>query len=505
MKPKDKLKLLCIKARYRAAHLGIRNKTFLFFGIFTVCIIAILWVFQVVLLEDFYKMIKSQDVRSYAKSVCRAIKNNTVNDIEFKLYDKGVCVMIVDGEGIVQSHLKHNSDRTNCFYGEFSDKRRMELNSLAKSNGGSYSMHFYKEPIHSPITSKHEEMGIGLKGTENVVHVHRVNTGGNGELFVYAMSVLSPVKSAIRTLQMQMLYLLIMLSAVSALLSVILSKKISEPIASIARDTKALASGEYKHVKSKNGYREIDELDETLRQVAKELKKTEQLRRDLIANVSHDLRTPLTMITGYAEMMQDLPGESTPENLQIIVDESRRLQALVNDLLELSKIQSGTQTINKEIFSITETISGTITRLGKMTESKGYCIEFDYDDYVFVTADPLRISQVLYNLIINAVNYTGEDKTVRVVQRVDGKNVIISVRDSGKGIPAEKLENIWNRYYRVSQRGTRAVVGTGLGLSIVSSIMETHGGDYGVNSVVGQGSEFWISLPVCDDLDDDIA
>ena len=206
--------------------------------------------------------------------------------------------------------------------------------------------------------------------------------------------------------------------------------------------------------------------------------------------------TPLTMITGYGEVMRDLPGENTPENIQIIIDEATRLSTLVNDLLDLSKIQSGSIQPEKSEFCLTDSIKNIFTRYAKLKEQDGYNILFESDEDVYIFADELKISQVIYNLVNNAVNYVGEDKTVIVTQKVNGKKVLIEVTDHGDGIPPEKLEYIWDRYYKVDKEHKRGVIGTGLGLSIVKGILDSHKARYGVRSTLGKGSTFWFELDI---------
>lgn len=216
----------------------------------------------------------------------------------------------------------------------------------------------------------------------------------------------------------------------------------------------------------------------------------------MIANVSHDLRTPLTMITGYAEVMRDLPGENTPENVQIIIDEATRLTTLVNDLLDLSKLQSGTITLKPEPFSLTSCIRTILHRYDKLID---YRFDFQYDRDVTIVADELKITQVVYNLINNAVTYTGADKQIFLLQLVQNGRVRVEVSDTGEGIPQDKLQDIWERYYKVDKEHKRAQVGTGLGLSIVKTVIDLHGGTYGVQSVLGKGSTFWFELPLPED------
>jgi signal transduction histidine kinase len=257
---------------------------------------------------------------------------------------------------------------------------------------------------------------------------------------------------------------------------------------------KKLALGNYDADFSGNGYREINELADTLNYASRELAKTDRLQKELISNISHDLRTPLTMIKGYSEMMRDIPDENTPENVQIIIDETSRLSDLVNDMLDLSKIQAGTRKPDRQIFSLTATVRDTMQRYERLMMQENYKIEFVAREEAEVCADRGMILQVIYNLINNAINYTGEDKRVSVRQERVGDRVRISVTDTGTGIAKEEIPMIWDRYYKVDKVHKRAKIGTGLGLSIVKGILESHGAAYGVESKVGEGSNFWFEL-----------
>lgn len=149
---------------------------------------------------------------------------------------------------------------------------------------------------------------------------------------------------------------------------------------------------------------------------------------------------------------------------------------------------------NAEVYNLTQSIQSVFERYNKLKEQDGYTIEFDREAQV--EADEYKIFQVIYNLINNAINYTGKNKTVWVRQKVIGEKVRIEVTDSGEGIAPEALPYVWERYYKVDKTHKRAVMGTGLGLSIVKNILELHNADYGVESEVGQGSTFWFELEI---------
>ena len=190
--------------------------------------------------------------------------------------------------------------------------------------------------------------------------------------------------------------------------------------------------------------------------------------------------------------MRDIPGENNAENIQIIIDETKRLTKLVNDALDLSKLQSGTFNFKPVIFCITDEVSDIVTQFEKLSAGKTD-IRFESNEDIYVNADEVLVSEAIYNLINNAVIHGGEDISITVCQNIIGKNVRISVADNGRGIPPEMLEGIWERY----QKGMGG--GAGLGLAIVSTGIKMCGGTCGVQSEPGQGSEFWIELPIFED------
>jgi len=282
----------------------------------------------------------------------------------------------------------------------------------------------------------------------------------------------------------------------TVLMAFIISRLIVAPLTSITQKAGELAAGNYDVSFEGFGYREVEELADTLNFAAGEISATDRLQKELIANISHDLRTPLTMIKGYGELMRDLPGENNAENAQIIIDETTRLSELVSDLLDLSKLQAGTKKPECDVFDLTALVGDTMKRYEALVRRDGYRISFEGEGEAPVLADRTMILQVIYNLINNAVNYTGDGKCVRVTLTRTAERVRFAVADDGEGIPPEQINEIWDRYYRVDKVHKRAVMGTGLGLSIVKSVLEAHHAAYGVESAVGVGSIFWFELPL---------
>ena len=308
--------------------------------------------------------------------------------------------------------------------------------------------------------------------------------------------MITPVDATVQTLRVQLIIITAVLLIISVITAFIISKNISDPIIRLTEESKKLPAGEFRFDISENhgGYKEIDQLGTTLQTANDEINKVDELRKELIANVSHDLRTPLTLISGYSEMMRDIPGEITPENLQNIIDETERLSGLVSDMLSISKIEAGMQALETQVFCFTDLVEEIRKRYQTMTEKNGFDIRFEYDIRVNVDADRSKLSQVIANLLNNAINYSTDDKRVLIRQTVTGDTIKLEVIDHGIGIPKDQLANIWDRYYRATENHKRDMVGTGLGLSIVKKLLGLHSARYGVESTLGKGSCFWFEI-----------
>ncbi|MCL2164361.1 MAG: HAMP domain-containing histidine kinase, partial [Oscillospiraceae bacterium] len=342
--------------------------------------------------------------------------------------------------------------------------------------------------------------GFGPGAAPETITEIREFTHENGQttsLTFYALIV--PVSATVSTLQMQLYLITGIMLALSVFIAVIMANRVSKPIEDITNSAQILAKGDYNTRFSGKGFHEIVALSDTLNTAATELGKVEGLRRELLANVSHDLRTPLTLIYSYAEMMSDFPNEITPEHLKIIMDETRRLTTLVNDVLDISKLESDMEQLRITRFNLTKSVAETTKRVGELLVGEAFELVFSKVeklemDEIYVDADETKINRAFYNLLINGVNYSGGNRIVTVSQTVTDDRVRISVTDMGEGISEDDIPFIWDRYYKCGQRHTRAVTGTGLGLSIVKKIMDLHGGTYGVKSKIGAGSTFWFEL-----------
>ena len=359
------------------------------------------------------------------------------------------------------------------------------------------SRDFRVDPFNPSYIPTDKYMPKEKGSPESMVYTKIIN---NSKQIMIIESVITPVNATVETIRVQLLYISIILIVLSLIIAFLISRKISNPISKINESAKRLANKDYSIEFSGSGYLEIEELNNTLNVAARELSKVEGLRREFISNVSHDLKTPLTMIAGYAEVMRDIPGENTPENVQVIIEESKRLNNLVNDILDISQIESGNKSLNLKKFNITESIESIKNRFSILLKNENYTINFSYKDSVYVLADDLKISQVIYNLINNAVEHTKERNVIEIIQEEKDDFVIINVIDKGEGIKEEDIPYIWDRYYKKSRNYKRERFGTGLGLSIVKGILEMHDAKYGVESKEGEGSRFWFKLKIYNNL-----
>ena len=284
----------------------------------------------------------------------------------------------------------------------------------------------------------------------------------------------------------------------SFLIGYFISKKLSKPIEKINKTAKIMAQGDYENAYFfiDENILELNELVATLNQTNDELTKIDELQKEILANVSHDLKTPLTMIKAYAEMVRDLTYKDDikrEDNLNVIIEETDRLNLLVNDIIELTKINNDLQNLNITEFDLVELINSIINRFGIMDAN----FVFKNKLPIIVKADKIRIEQVIYNLIINAINYTGKDKKVIINLKENDKYVHVEIKDTGKGIDEEDLKLIWKRYYKVDKKYRREKKGSGIGLSIVENILKKHKFNYGVNSIKNKGTTFYFDIDKC--------
>ncbi|MEX1377378.1 MAG: HAMP domain-containing sensor histidine kinase [Eubacteriales bacterium] len=283
---------------------------------------------------------------------------------------------------------------------------------------------------------------------------------------------------------------------VSSLLVLISSRHITLPIQQLNKMCIDISNGNFDTQILTSGQDEIEQLATSFNSMAKNLKRHENLRSSFVANVSHELRSPITSIHGFAKGMLDgtIEEKDRAKYTQVIVDESMRLKKLINELLDLSQIESGEFPLHLTKFDINEHIRRVVIRYIDRMEEKGVNPNISLsDEHCMVFADIDRIDQVLVNLIDNALKFTPENGTISVWTSIDEEKVLVGVSDTGCGIPKEDLDNIFERFYKSDKSHTNKV-GTGLGLSIVKKIIDQHGETILVRSSPNSGTQFIFTL-----------
>lgn len=483
----------------RSKHHGIRAKLVMCLVIFTVFILLVLWLLQIRMLGYFYEQEKFSELEKSCENVVVHLQDDNLKDqIAVIAEEMGICIRVFSVSGTNRKEIADAAINTDCMIHHLSYDLIADLYGRAVENDGVYDkrMQFNKELLEE------EEGDFRLPGlhvpgnTTNAIYVRVVDVGAS-QYLILLDSELSPLGTTVNTLQVQFLWIAFFLLVGAVILALALSRLVAAPLTTITSKAEKLATGNYTANFEGKGYREVEELANALNFAAKEIGTTDRLQKELIANISHDLRTPLTMIKGYSEMMRDLPGENNAENAQIIIDETTRLSQLVSDLMDLSKLQSGAKKADLEVLDLVTLLSETMKRYESLVRRDGYRIELNLPEgEALVLADRSILLQVIYNLINNAINYTGDSLRVRVTLALQKDCARVAVADDGEGIPPDKIDSIWDRYYRVDTVHKRAVMGTGIGLSIVKQALEAHNAKYGVESAVGVGSIFWFEIPL---------
>lgn len=277
----------------------------------------------------------------------------------------------------------------------------------------------------------------------------------------------------------------------------LLSRRFAKPLKQMSTIAKQYATGNFSEKVQYDSSDEIGQLATSLNFMAHELEQLEQARTDFIANISHDLRSPLTSMNGFLTAFRDgkVPPDKQMAYIQVMKEASDRMMALVEQLLQLAKIQAGAVELHKQPLNLTEKIRQTIARLEPVYLKKQLAIEFFASpDMINVVADGDRLDQVITNLVHNAIVYCPDGATIRV--RLTATDcVTLVVEDEGIGIAPEDLPRIWERFYKSDAARTQKV-GTGIGLAIVKQLVELHGGTITVQSELHKGSIFTVTLPL---------
>ena len=457
--------------------------------VFCILTASIVFLFQIVLLQPMYEANKIKSIQEVGSFVEKFIEDERLDEfVDYMQSQSDTCIMVYQSSS--SGGMQASIGNRGCMISSITNSERAKF--VTKAIGSKNHSYLAR------VTNNSSDFGVDGDQSNNfdtIVYTKIVNAADYSSIIMVSGNI-SPLNATTETLASQMRYIALFMIVAVAILTLLMYRHIAKPIIGITSNAKQLPQGKYTVDPKTNRYKEAADLNNTLVQAANDIQKADKAKRDLISNVSHDLRTPLTMIGGYGEMMIDLPEEKTDENIQVIVDETKRLNALVNDLLDMSRLQDGRIVLHKEVFDISALLKTQLQKYDVYRMQEGYTIESELLDAIYVNADKKRIEQVINNFLNNAVNNGGEAKHI-IVREIKKENTVrIEVQDFGEGIDPKDLDNIWDRYYKVDKEHVRVANGSGIGLNIVKQLLELHGVPYGVNSSKGKGSTFYFEMPI---------
>lgn len=462
-----------IKNKYQIKKNSLNIKTLIYLMLFSLGIVLFLWIFQIIFLQYSYEYYQIKKMNSLVGKIETTNFDNLNETLNTLAYENEICIEYELNYGTT---ITYNTLQVGCGL----DKNISSINKI-KSNLKNKDVKNNAVKLINPNFK-----------TKAYLYSIKVDNG-----FIFLYSTLEDIDSTSLILKSQLIYIMFLVLAIAYFIAYFLSKRITKPIIDITKKAREMGKGNYDVVFSKNGTLEIDELADTLNNACSDMKKIDKLRRDLLANVSHDLKTPLTMIKAYAEMIRDISykdKEKRNKDLNIIIDEADRLNILVNDLLDLSKLESNKEQLNITEYDLIDQINSVLNRYDIIKETENYNFILDTPSKAIVKADKNKINQVIYNLLNNAINYTGKDKKVKIKVTEKKDTYLVEIIDTGKGIKNADLPYIWDKYYKSDKNHQRNVVGTGIGLSIVRNILEIHKFKYGVKTKKNHGTIFYFEI-----------
>lgn len=458
---------------------SLRIQIVLIIVIFMVSVLGLIYFFQTTLLDDFYKNNKIVSMEETAHTISNNLKDDDLRTVlNNATISNEVCVRIISDSINVVGYNDNNA----CALGQLNERQVINIAKEVSDNNNQKLFNNYRFEMYP--------------GNSVDIYIYGEITNINDEdVLVLVSSNIVPLGVTLKTISDQYRIIALIVVAATLILAFILSRYIVNPIKEIEDEAKDLPLGEYETNKIKVSNLEMESLNNTLGKANEQIKKADKAKKELIGNVSHDLRTPLTMIVGYGEMIRDLPEENNEENINVIIDEAKRLSTLVDDLLDLSKVESGKINLDLKEVSINELLEAVYKQYDNYCKTQGVNFELKTIEDKMVKVDEHRIKQVLYNFINNALNYNNkEDKHIILGSESHKDKYRIYVYDNGLGINEKDLKHIWDRYYKVDKEHKRVHLGSGIGLSLSRDLLIAHNLEYGVESKEGEYSKFYFDI-----------
>ncbi|MBR5712709.1 MAG: HAMP domain-containing histidine kinase [Lachnospiraceae bacterium] len=516
---------------------SFRFKLWTYFAAFTAVIFLVLWLLQTVFLQGLYESMIIRNVKSSAKKIVEKTSSCTNEDevsayIDSLAYDDTLLVYITD----VNFTKRYSSN----LYKKPQDVERVNRGQRGKNNRDFLPLNRPDDaPQDSRPDGKPADQGYWTQQSDEslpipffyIDYMNQLAASGEDsfesrmeDMYVYAMylddycgagrsvlyltTTITAVGSSVRVLRVQLLWVTGLSLLLGFALSWFMARKFSAPVNRLSKKAALLGDREYSEDFPRGFCDELDNLSDTLDRTNGKLNASRTFQTELMANVSHDLRTPLTMIKGYAEMINDISWEDRDqcrEDMQVIVKEADRLTALVNEILVYSELQSIDSFADTSDVDLSGVVRSVVNSFSTLCKPEGITVESDIVDDICVRGSRSHLERAVFNLAENAARHTGESKRIRIAlsqsgsealsdSGADAKYARIDVTDYGEGIAESDLPHIWERYYTARQRGGKGV--SGLGLAIVKQIATIHGGRCFVVSHPNEGSTFTILIPL---------
>ena len=478
---------------------SFKTKLWIYFMVFAALIFSVLWLLQTVFLQSFYNDMLIKNTKKAAQIIEeKSFSENITEVIDMITLDNSILVFVTDKKGnvIYCSDEYKGAHQKNHIDGEFKNTGEPEKNMPKNKHFGNYRN--LPEGFGEFLTKLNENSGNTVEYSTDNIYVYGTYItyyGTQEDAVLYVSTTLDAVGSAVSIIRIQLVWVTILSLIVGFVLSWFIAKNFDKPVAQLSLKANKLGEPDYPKEFKKGFCTELDDLSEKLDTTSEKLIESRNFQMELLANVSHDLRTPLTMIKGYAEIIRDTSWDDEEQcsaDIAVIVRETDRLTELVNEILEYSELKMGEHTEEFEQLDLSTLIEKVCDSFENLYKHKDEKIERKIEEGILVNGNSSRLERAVYNLIDNAFRHTDDSRKVTVRLCSIDDRVRIEVIDYGKGIPKQEIEHIWDRYYTFRQRKGKGV--SGLGLAIVKQTVSMHNGICSAESEEGKGSTFWIEL-----------
>lgn len=470
---------------------SFKTKLWLYFALFTAIIFSLLWLMQTVFLQSFYNQMLIGNTKTAAQTIVKNADSDTINGIIDEVaYVNSLLIFVTDEDG----NILYISDEYKSAYrkkenGGFNNGGKME----GKHKGEYRNLPEGYDEFLAQLNASENGM---TESTDDSLYVYGAMIDYQGsECALYVSATLNAVGSAVTIIRIQLAVVTLFSLIVGFVLAWFIAKRFSKPVSQLSDKAKKLGEEDYSGEYHPGFCAELDELNSSLDKTSGQLQQSRSFQNELLANVSHDLRTPLTMIKGYAEEIGDYSWqdeEQRKKDAAIIIREADSLTALVNEILEYSELQAQDEPKNFAPVDFSALVNRVADNFEALYQRDGYKIEREIEDELTINGSAQKLERMVVNLLDNAVRHTGDCKTVTVrLSRDNGAK--LQVIDCGEGISAEDLPHIWEKYYTNRQRGGKGV--SGLGLAIVKQIVTLHRGSCTAESEPHKGSTFTVTIP----------